>query len=141
MRKRTRARECALQVLYQIDIAHFNCPCALDDYISNSKIAGDVRSYCEKLVGGVIKELNDIDGIITRYATNWQLKRMAVVDRNILRLAAFELLYLEDIPSKVTINEAVELAKKFGDEDSSKFVNGVLDKISKEELKNDKKIC
>jgi N utilization substance protein B len=141
MRKRTRARECALQILYQIDITHYNYPYALNDYISNSKIAGDVRSYCERLVEGVTKDLNDIDKVITRYATNWQLKRMAVVDRNILRLATFELLYLEDIPFKVTINEAVELAKKFGDEDSSKFVNGVLDKISKEELKNDKKIC
>lgn len=141
MRKRTRARECALQILYQIDITHYNYPYALNDYISNSKIAGDVRSYCERLVEGVIKDLNDIDEVITRYATNWQLKRMAVVDRNILRLATFELLYLEDIPFKVTINEAVELAKKFGDEDSGKFINGVLDKISKEELKNDRKIC
>jgi N utilization substance protein B len=141
MRKRTRARECALQILYQIDITHYNHPYALNDYISNSKIAGDVRSYCERLVEGVIKDINDIDEVITRYATNWQLKRMAVVDRNILRLATFELLYLEDIPFKVTINEAVELAKKFGDEDSGKFINGVLDKISKEELKNDRKIC
>ena len=75
-----------------------------------------------------------IDQKITHYATNWQMNRMAIIDRNVLRLGVYELLYTEDIPPKVSINEAVELAKKFGDIESSKFVNGILDKIHKTEL-------
>lgn len=140
MRKRTRSRECALQILYQIDITKSQFSGALSDYLMDHEVSGEIRNYCEKLVEGTLTNLGNIDSAIIRYATNWQLNRMAVVDRNILRLATYELLYLEDIPTKVAINEAVELAKKFGDNDSSKFVNGVLDKISKEELKNVKKI-
>ncbi len=140
MRKRTRSRECALQILYQIDITKSRFSGALSDYLMDHEVSDEIRNYCEKLVEGTVKNLGNIDSAIIRYATNWQLNRMAVVDRNILRLATYELLYLEDIPPKVAINEAVELAKKFGDNDSGKFVNGVLDKISKEELKNVKKI-
>ena len=76
-----------------------------------------------------------IDKKIAEFATNWELKRMAIVDRNILRLACFELTHLDDIPSKVTINEAVELAKKYGGIDSGKFTNGILDKINKTDIK------
>ncbi|MBM3253318.1 MAG: transcription antitermination factor NusB, partial [Candidatus Omnitrophica bacterium] len=124
-----------------IDIAESRFSDALSDYLMNHEVSDEIRSYCEKLVEGTIKNLDNIDSVVSRYATNWRLKRMAVVDRNILRLATYELLYLEDIPPKVAINEAVELAKKFGDSDSGKFVNGVLDRILKEELKDAKKIC
>jgi N utilization substance protein B len=79
----------------------------------------------------VIEKLNQIDEIITSCATNWQIKRMAVVDRNILRLSTYELLFLKDIPPKVSINEAVDIAKKYGDVNSGKFVNGIIDKINK----------
>lgn len=140
MRKRTRSRECALQILYQIDITKSRFSGTLSDYLMDREVSGEIRNYCEKLVEGTLTNLGNIDSTIIRYATNWQLNRMAVVDRNILRLATYELLYLEDIPPKVAINEAVELAKKFGDNDSSKFVNGVLDKISREELKDVEKI-
>lgn len=140
MRKRTRSRECALQILYQIDITKSRFSGTLSDYLMDREVSGEIRNYCEKLVEGTLTNLGNIDSAIIRYATNWQLNRMAVVDRNILRLATYELLYLEDIPPKVAINEAVELAKKFGDNDSSKFVNGVLDKISREELKDVEKI-
>ena len=78
---------------------------------------------------GTIEHLEDVDKKIAEFATNWELSRMAIVDRNILRLACFEFMYLEDIPSKVTINEAVELAEKFGGIDSGKFINGILDNV------------
>ena len=86
------------------------------------------------MISGVEAHLEAIDAKISQYATNWQLKRMAVIDRNILRLGTYELLYADDIPPKVTINEAVELAKKYGDLESGKFVNGILDKIHKTEI-------
>jgi transcription antitermination factor NusB len=76
-----------------------------------------------------------IDKVISDYATNWELKRMAVTDRNILRFATYELLFMKDIPPKVSINEAIDIAKKYGDRDSGKFVNGILDKINKTERK------
>ncbi len=136
MRKRTKAREFALQALYQIDITNSTISDMFDDFLKAQGVTGDVKDYCEKLVKGVVKRKGDIDTLISKCAKNWQLKRMAVVDRNILRLAAYELVHMKDIPHKVAINEAVEIAKRFGDEDSSKFVNGILDRLSREELKN-----
>jgi len=136
MRKRTKAREYALQILYQVDITKDNVEdCFQDFWTTKAKCVDSVKSFTEDLVNGAIKNIDKINSIISRYATNWQIERMATVDRNILRLGAYELLFVEDIPDKVTINEAVELAKKFGDAESSKFVNGILDKISKEEPK------
>lgn len=98
-----------------------------------------IKDFSIQLVEGAIKNREAIDNLISKYTTNWQINRMAVVDRNILRLATYELLFTEDIPPKVAINEAVDLAKKFGDVDSGKFVNGVLDKILKEEASRAKK--
>ncbi|MFH0754334.1 MAG: transcription antitermination factor NusB, partial [Candidatus Omnitrophota bacterium] len=87
------------------------------------------------LVEGIYSHLSDIDAKLGDYATNWHLGRMAVIDRNVLRLGLFELKFSGvDIPPKVAINEAVELAKKYGDHDSSKFVNGILDKVHKKEI-------
>lgn len=90
-----------------------------------------VKDFACKLISDIWDNLSFIDEKISEYATNWQLSRMAIVDRNILRLGTYELLYRSDIPPKVAINEAVELAKKYGDLESGKFVNGVLDKINK----------
>jgi len=84
-------------------------------------------------VEGTIKNIDKIDNLIQKYALNWELHRMAYVDRNILRFATYELLHLPDVPPKVSINEAIELAKKFGDQESGKFVNGILDKIAHNE--------
>ncbi|MFH0839209.1 MAG: transcription antitermination factor NusB [Candidatus Omnitrophota bacterium] len=140
MRKRTKAREYALQLLYQIDITRSCAQDAVDDFLMSCEGSSDIKAYCKKIVEGTAKYASVIDIFIAKYTRNWKLGRMAVVDRNILRLATYELLYMEDIPAKVAINEAVELAKKFGDDNSGKFVNGILDKISKEELKNQKKI-
>ncbi len=136
MRKRTKARESALQVLYQVDITGGEFEAALEDFCATKeRLEESVKDFVRVLVSGAIGNLKKIDSIISHFATNWQIKRMATVDRNILRLATYELVFMEDIPDKVSLNEAVELAKKYGDEESSKFVNGVLDKVAKEEKK------
>ena len=138
MRKRTRARELALQILYQVDLRKDNIHEFIADFWENQTASDDtlddsVMEFSTTLVNGTLKNLVQIDEYITSYAENWQLSRMAVIDRNIMRMGVFELLYLEDMPPKVAINEAVELAKKYGDTESGKFVNGILDKINKKE--------
>ncbi len=138
MRRRTRAREFALQILYQTDIAHDTSDAALDSFWQSHAqevIAADLKDFTTELVKGVTQNLKVIDAKISFYATNWQLERMAVVDRNILRLSCFELLFRDDIPPKVSINEAVELAKKYSDPEAGKFVNAILDKIKLEKDK------
>ena len=98
-------------------------------------VEDDVKDFANDLVRGVCEHREAIDRLITRHATNWQLERMAVIDKNIIRCATYELLYRDDVPPKVSINEAIDIAKKYGDKYSGKFVNGVLDKISKTEGK------
>ena len=137
MRKRTKARELALQMLYELDIRKEPLRPFLDDfwkpYLKNHEDTdSQVKYFANELVKGTIEHLEEIDKIIASYAKNWQLKRMAVIDRNIIRMGSFELLYLKDIPPKVSLNEAIELAKRYGDTESSKFVNGILDRINKE---------
>ena len=137
MRNRTKARECALQMLYQVDIRRAEPQQVVEEFWqAEVQVADDIRSYATQLVEGTLRQLADIDRLITAHADNWDLKRMAVIDRNILRLGAFELLYLEDVPSKVCINEAIELAKRFGDAESGKFINGILDAIHKKRQPN-----
>ena len=135
MRKRSQARDWALKIFYQADISRRPVEAAADHFFKN-EISSDmeIHEFAKRLVLGVRDHLEDIDSIISKYATNWQLKRMAVIDKNILRMGVFELKYAPDIPPKVTINEAVELAKRYGDLESSKFVNGILDKIHKTEI-------
>ena len=135
MRKRTRAREFALQILYQIDITSDNADAALDNFWQShedEEIEKDLKQFTSELVKGVRDNLESIDEKISKYAANWHLKRMAVVDRNILRLGACELTTRQDIPPKVSINEAVELAKKYSGIEAGKFVNAILDKIKLE---------
>ena len=135
MRKRTLSRELALKILYQSDIANKPFSVAIEDFFKDEETKEKtVIEYTRRLVLGVGEHLSEIDKKISEYAANWELKRMAVIDRNVLRLGVFELKFESDVPPKVTINEAVELAKKYGDIDSSKFINGVLDKIHKTEL-------
>lgn len=126
---RRRAREIALQVLYQLDISQGDPGEVLDLYWENFRPSPKAREFCQKLIEGVRRSQDQIDPFIEENSENWSLKRMATVDRNILRLATFELLYCPEIPFKATLNEAIELAKKFGSEDSSAFINGILDKI------------
>ncbi len=131
MGSRTRARECALQALYQVDTTGGTGDAALSGlFLHFEEADADERRFAEQLVRGVAGEKGMIDEIIQRYSQHWKLDRMARVDRNILRLAVFELLRRGDVPVRVTLNEAIELGKKFGSEESSAFVNGVLDKIA-----------
>ncbi len=135
MRKRSLARENALKILYQKDITARPIEVTVEKFWENEEnIEAQVQEFTNRLAFGVVHELTTIDAKISQYATNWQLKRMAIIDRNILRIGVFEFFYAVDIPPKVTINEAVELAKKYGDLESSKFVNGILDKIHKTEV-------
>ena len=122
----------ALQVLYQIDISCENGRSALDIFWESFKVPGESREFSERLVVGVSNHKEDIDSIIEKYSKNWSLKRMPKVDRNILRLAVFELFYCLDIPMKVAINEAIDLGKKFGSEKSGSFINGILDSVSED---------
>jgi transcription antitermination factor NusB len=139
MRKRTKARECTLQALYIIDIASKSAAEALSDFWEDHPDATqEVQEFTKELLEGTYQHRDEIDATISRYATNWTLQRMAIVDRNILRFATYELLFRSDIPPKVTINEAVDIAKKFGDANSGKFVNGILDKIGKESKRIEK---
>lgn len=135
MRKRTLGRECALQILYQAEITKDELLSVLSDFWmeNGAEIEPSVREFADSLAAGTKKNLAKIDELISKYADNWQISRMAVIDKNILRLATYELLFVEDIPPNVSINEAIELAKKYGDVESNKFVNGVLDKIKKTE--------
>ena len=126
---RRRAREIALQVLYQLEVGQGDTRSVLDLYWENFRPSPKAREFCQRLIEGIRRSQDQIDPLIEENSENWTLRRMAVVDRNILRLATFELLHCPDIPFKVTLNEAIELAKKFGAEDSSAFINGILDKI------------
>ena len=132
MRNRTQARECALKILYAIDIRKDSPEECIKIFWENYPVVkNEITEFSDFLVKGVIKNITLIDSLISKYATNWQIQRMATIDRNVLRLASFELLFAADIPPKVSINEAIEMAKRYGDKDSGKFVNGILDKINK----------
>ena len=139
---RRRAREFALQALYQVDTSGTAGRSALsglwaglsdEDGIAGARPADeDERAFALRIVEGVAAHLERLDGMIEAASTNWRLARMPVVDRNILRLASYELAECADVPANVSINEAIELAKKFGDKDSRAFVNGILDRIAAE---------
>jgi len=128
---RRKAREYALQMLYQYDLSR-ESEYLLDGYWSGKEITENVKEFSNNIVEGVIKNLSIIDNKISRSASNWSIERMAAVDRNILRMATYELLFMNDIPVKVTINEAIEIAKRYGGDDSGAFVNGILDRILKD---------
>ena len=131
--RRSRAREAALKVLYQMDITRDPPEDGLKIFFRHHHVAVDSKPFISLLVKGTAERMKEIDELLAKYATNWSLKRMAIVDRNILRLGVYELLFSEETPPKVVINEGVELAKRFGSPDSGKFVNGVLDSIHKGE--------
>ena len=132
MKKRTQARELSLQFLYQIDIGKSEWAKELEDFEGFKKIKPEIKNFAYIIIEGTLKNLKSIDEVITKSTQNWRIKRMAIVDRNVLRLATFELLYRDDIPAKVSINEAINLAKKYGDSESGKFVNGILDRIKRD---------
>ena len=133
MGRRRKAREVALQLLYQLDVqGESNPEPHLMEFWARHPVDKDAREFAETLIRGTKLHEPKIDELIAEYAQHWELDRMAVVDRNILRQGIFELLWLEDVPPKVSINEALEVAKKFSTHESSRFINGILDRIHKE---------
>ena len=129
MRKRTQARELALQLMYQLDLRGDEILDEVNAALSPQAGDPEMLDFARELVHGCREKQSEIDRQIEEVAKNWQLKRMAAIDRNILRLATYELLYREDIPPLVTINEAIDIAKKFSTKNSGPFVNGILDNI------------
>ncbi len=131
MGRRRKARECALQILYELEFHENQVEDLLETYWRGRKEPQEVREYCEWLVRGVVRERQRIDAVIQRISKNWRLSRMAIVDRNILRLAAFELEAEPHLEAAIIINEAIEIAKKFSGEEAAHFVNGLLDAFRK----------
>ncbi len=131
MRKRTKARQFALQLLYQIDLRSTDVLEQLDDFLLENGAAPEVEEYARKLIFGCVEHWEEINEIIAKVARNWDISRMAVVDRTILRIAVFELLHQNDVPQKVVINEAINLGKRFSTENSGAFINGILDNLKK----------
>lgn len=131
--KRRKAREYALQLLFRVDFTDKEIDKNdLDEFWADKNESEDVRKFTEELVSGTLNKIKEIDSLIEKFAENWALNRMAVVDRNILRFATYEIFYRDDIPSAVTINEALEIAKKYSSSESVPFLNGILDRLARE---------
>jgi N utilization substance protein B len=126
---RSRCRDWALQFLYQAEFSGPHRSEALERFWHHFQAEGTPPAYLKDLVEGVAAHLEELDVFIVRYSEHWRLERMTIVDRNLLRLAIYELLYQPHIPVKVVINEAVEMAKRYGSEASGGFVNGILDQV------------
>lgn len=146
MGKRRRAREVALQILYLQEAQELTLERAIATYFSNFNTGNEsddgeireaadeeVKGFAQELINGVITQKDKIDQAISQAALHWRVDRMTRVDRNVLRLATYELLFEPEIPLRVTLNEAIELAKRYGTGDSASFVNGILDKIAQAE--------
>jgi N utilization substance protein B len=129
MGKRRKAREIALMVLYELEFRSRDATRVLEEFWKDRPTLPEVKEFADSLVRGTVDHSPEIDALIAANATHWSLARIALVERNILRLATYELLYRHDVPEKVAINEAIELAKLYGSEESGAFVNGILDQI------------
>ena len=137
MGQRRQSREIALQMLYQMEmtglppheVTELFYQLALDDDDQGREIPQSVRPFAEKLITGVHANREQVDKMIVEASENWRLERMSIIDRNILRIAVFEMLYCLEIPPKVSINEAIDLGKTFGSPDSGAFINGILDHL------------
>ncbi len=130
--RRRKSREFALQVLYQLNITQQDASSALQQFEEHFLQKGEADEFLRRLVTGVLEHRLTLDHLIEQYSQHWQLDRINIIDRNILRMALFELLYCEEIPPKVTINEAIDLGKQYGSEESGSFINGILDRIQNE---------
>ncbi|SFR02641.1 transcription antitermination factor NusB [Desulfoscipio geothermicus] len=131
---RRQAREAAMQVLYQVEVGRVNVEEACGYVQENLALADRDMEYTRYLVHGTIDNLPELDKTIAEYSRDWHFSRLAAVDKSILRMALFEMLYAEDIPESVAINEAVELTKVFSGKESGKFINGILGAILKKEV-------
>lgn len=131
MGKRREARECALQVLFQLEFDISDVERSLREYWTGKKPKDDVRKYASWLVHGILARKTDVDGLIRDTSQHWRMERMGLVDRNILRMAVYKLLEEKVLAPPIIINEAIEIAKKYSDEKSATFINGLLDAIRK----------
>lgn len=129
MGQRRRARECALQMLYQIDQTGIAPEDLFPQFWVGQPAHDEVRNFAERLVLGVSEHRDEMDGLITGSADHWRIDRMAVVDRNVLRMALFEMVRERGTPAVVVIDEAIEVAKKYGSQESGGFINGILDAV------------
>lgn len=135
MGKRRRSREFALQVLYQLEITKQGALQAMVQLKENFSPEEGEDEFAKRIILGVMERRQEIDRLIEERSENWRLDRMTIIDRNILRIAIFELLYCGDIPPKVTLNEAIDLGKRYGSEESGSFINGILDRIQNEVIR------
>ena len=135
------ARETALQVLFQRDLTKEPLITSeiVDRWAEEFVVPEASKPFAQELVDGTISHQDEIDQTIASFAQEWTLSRMANVDRNVMRLATYEILFCPDIPGRVSLNEAIELAKRFGGEESAKFVNGILDRVVTSVSKVDRK--
>jgi N utilization substance protein B len=130
--KRRKAREYSLQILFQLDIRKEKPTLTVfKRFWAEYEADDEIKAFTEEVVKGTLKHIAKIDAQIHASAKNWSLDRMSSIDRNVLRMAVYEILYRLDIPTSVTINEAIEIAKKFGTDDSGSFVNGILDHVAR----------
>ncbi len=140
MGQRRKSREIALQMLYQLEMTGQPPHEVIDLYYQivsgedgkSADLAESVRPFAEQLVNGVYQHRDELDAMIIAASENWRLERMSIIDRNVLRIALFEMLYRPEIPPKVSINEAIDLGKTFGSPDSGAFINGILDRLLRE---------
>jgi len=132
MTNRRQARECALEVLYRLDLVGDESENTIAEILLRKNPSEEAETYLRRLIDAALGNQQEIDTILRKHLTRWRLERLTVLDRAILRLAAAEILYFDDVPPKVSINEAVDIAKKYGDDEAGKFVNGVLDSVFQE---------
>jgi N utilization substance protein B len=133
--KRRQARENVLKILYQMEILGDELDTVLDRYWDTSPTFDDtIKKFANELVKGIVERKNELDEVIKNKLKNWNFERVAIIDRNILRMGVYEIMFRDDIPDSVSINEAIEIAKKYGDQESSRFINGILDKVAKSKL-------
>ena len=129
MGNRRKSRELAMQALFYMDMNHNVSEEMLERFCNHFDPPAKVRPFFLELVSGVIQTMAQIDQMIERFSKNWKLNRMSCVDRNILRMAVYEIIFCREIPPKVSINEAIDIGKKFGTEESGAFINGIVDSI------------
>ena len=134
MGTRRKSRELALQALYQGELAGQEKRLDFEEFCAHFQVNKKSIPYAKKLLVGIQEKGDQLNQLISRYAENWRLERMSVIDRNILRLAVYEMYFLDDVPTSVAINEAVEIAKRYSTDDSGPFINGILDTMSREEI-------
>lgn len=135
MGHRRKARETALQGLYMHEVGKADVETIIRFEWLDDELPDEIISFAAKIIRGVTSNIEKIDSLISSYSKNWKPERLTVIDKSILRLAIFEMLFVDDIPTVVTINESIELGKTFGGENSGQFINGILDAVKKNELK------